>query len=351
LLRFWLMNHRWHWPSMIALFATLIAIPSYGAIRMVQIDRRTHESDKLAIAVVQGNFGILTYSDPNLKHRLLTELQQETARLQQQGAQLALWGETAYPYPFQFYRDSTHDLPVHDPRRILQGFDIPIIVGLVTTDREGRNPYPWNSAWAMDAGGRLGDRFDKNYPLIFGEYVPVVDPEWYLKQVPSASYINRGEGPGVLTAAGYQFGPLVCYEDLLSEFSRATIQKGVHALVNLTNDSWFGKNREQAEHLGLALFRAIEHRRPLLRAVNAGISAYIDPSGRVIQKLAATDSDKEGYRGAQGFVAQVPMIDPQYRTIFSQLGSTYVVVLLLLLGYWSVSTPSVRNLSNRSDRN
>ena len=270
-----------------------------------------------------------------MKPILLRELQRETAELQQQGADVVLWGETAYPYG-RFTRQHEQDLAQGDKRRIQRGFDVPVIVGLITRDATRENPYAWNSAWVLDQDGRWGTRYDKNYPLMFGEAAPPgVDPEWYLDMIPSASHLNRGDGPSVLEAAGYRFGGLICYEDILPRFTREVANQGVSALVNLTNDSWFGNTREQSEHLGLAVYRAIEHRRPLLRSVNAGISAYVDPTGRVVQQLDVTNSDEDGYQGAEGFVAEVPMMDPERRSIYGVLGDLFAWLCISgLVGMW-----------------
>lgn len=303
--------------------AWLIGVPAYGALRIHQVERDMAEAPKLQFGVVQGNFGIDTYSTPPMKPVLLRELQRVTAELDQQGADVVLWGETAYPYG-RFTRQHQSDLPEVDRRRIQRDFDVPVIVGLVTRDGTRENPYAWNSAWVLHADGTWGTRYDKNYPLMFGEAAPPgIDPEWYLDKIPSASHLNRGEGPSVLEVAGYRMGALICYEDILSGFTREVANQRVNALVNLTNDSWFGKTREQSEHLGLAVYRAIEHRKPLLRSVNAGISAYVDPTGRVIEQTTTTDSDRDGYQGAEGFLAEVPMMAADDRTVYGVTGSLF----------------------------
>nr|WP_255216578.1 apolipoprotein N-acyltransferase [Pseudenhygromyxa sp. WMMC2535] len=317
------------------LAAWLIGVPSYGALRIHQVEAQMEAAPKLKVGIVQGNFGIETYSTPAMKPLLLRELQQQTAELQQEGAQVVLWGETAYPYG-RFTRQHETDLPIKDRRRIQRGFDVPVIVGLITRDATRQNPYAWNTAWVLDAEGRWGTRYDKNYPLMFGEAAPPgIDPEWYLRVIPSASHLNRGDGPARLEVGDYQFGALICYEDILPRFTREVANQGVHAIVNLTNDSWFGQTREQAEHLGLGVYRAIEHRKPLLRSVNAGISAYVDPTGRVVHQTKTTDSDSDGYQGAEGFVAEAPMMDPQRRTLYGVTGDLFAWLCISgLLGLW-----------------
>src|SRR5690606_25952669 len=108
------------------------------------------------------------------------------------------------------------------------------------------------------------------------------------------------------------------------------------AFVNLTNDSWFGKSKEQDQHMGLAVLRTIENRRALLRSVNAGISVYVDPNGRVINRIDSTNPDDDGPLPPDGFVADVPMVDPEYRTLYTRTGELFnalVVLTLLGLGY------------------
>lgn len=324
--------------ALVSLAAWLLGVPAYGWIRIEQIEAEMERAPSLRVGVVQGNFGIETYATPGMKPLLLRELQRVTAALQADGAEVVLWGETAYPYG-RFTRQHDSDLDPEDRRRIQRGFNVPVIVGLVTRDATAENPYAWNTAWVLDADGHWGDRYDKNYPLMFGEAAPPgIDPEWYLDKIPSASHLNRGDGPAVIEAAGYRFGPLICYEDILVDFTRETANEGVNALVNLTNDSWFGKTREQSEHLGLAVFRSVEHRKPLLRSVNAGISAYVDPVGRVIEQTQATDSDSDGYQGAEGFAVDVPMMPFDHRTVFGATGSLFGWLCIAgLAGVWLTS--------------
>ena len=314
----------------VALGAWLVGVPAYGTFRMTQVDASVEAAPKQKFGVVQGNFGIITFRSKKLKGQILKDMQRVTAELEQEGAEVALWGETAYPYR-AFVRASKKDLPPNNARRVRRGFRIPLVFGVVTRDHTKENPYPWNTAWVLERDGTLGDRYDKVYPLMFGESVPLVDPEWYLKTVPSASYLNVGDGPAVLNVNDYKLAPLICYEDILPRFGRKAANQGVHALVNLTNDSWFGKTAEQWEHLGLAVFRSIEARKPMVRSVNAGVSAYVDPAGRVVQQTRVTDSDTNGWEGAEGFVAEVPMMDPEARTPYGRLGDTVNALFLLAL--------------------
>ena len=92
----------------------------------------------------------------------------------------------------------------------------------------------------------------------------------------------------------------ICYEDILPRFVRDAANQRVHVFVNLTNDAWFGLTHEPMQHLGLAVFRTVEHRKGLVRAVNTGVSTYIDPTGRAVHKTRATDPDTQGPQPVDG---------------------------------------------------
>jgi apolipoprotein N-acyltransferase len=88
---------------------------------------------------------------------------------------------------------------------------------------------------------------------------------------------------GTTSTKRYTFGVLICYEDILTSFTNRLVRKGnPELLVNITNDAWFGDTSEPWEHLALAKFRAIEHRRFLIRSTNTGVSAIVDAAGRTV---------------------------------------------------------------------
>ena len=317
--------------------AVMTLTPAYGAVRMAQIDAIIEQAPKVKFGVVQGNFGITQWANFRVKPHILAALQRQSAELEHQGAEILLWGETAYPYSRAIGRKNAEDYPLGSRRRVRRGFTTPLIFGAVTHDLSV-SKYAFNSATVLHPDGTMGELYDKNFPLAFGEYIPIVDPDWYLSKVPSASYINPGERPQALTALGYRFGPLICYEDILPRFARNTAGEGIHAFVNMTNDSWFGKTKEQYQHMGLAVLRTIENRRALLRAVNAGVSVYIDPNGRVLQETEVTDPDlARRLLPPTGFVAEVPMIGPEVvTTLYTRTGELFNGLVILALVFISL---------------
>ena len=119
----------------------------------------------------------------------------------------------------------------------------------------------------------------------------------------------------------------VCYEDLLPEFTRDLVHEGrPNVLVNLTNDAWYGDTHEPWIHLALAKFRAIEHHRALVRSTNSGVSAFVDPLGRIVSHTGVFTREE--------LVEDVPLLDRG--TVFEVLGERPLGALAVLALAWSV---------------
>jgi apolipoprotein N-acyltransferase len=128
--------------------------------------------------------------------------------------------------------------------------------------------------------------------VLFGERIPLAStfPEirrWF----PRTSTFTSGESLEPLRLGALTFLPTICYEDILPALVRRLWRSSgpTSVLVNLTNDSWFGDSHEPLIHLALASFRAIETRRALIRSTNTGISALVDPVGRIPRGAASGD--------------------------------------------------------------
>jgi apolipoprotein N-acyltransferase len=320
----------------------LVLVLGYGLIRIAQVEAEIEAAPKFTVGVVQGNMSIREMSVPKHRLRVLADQQRVSAELEREGAQLVVWGETAYPNSRVFHRRSQHEPPPDHPWHVRRGFSIPVIVGAVT--RENLRAMGcgfagekcWNTAYLIGADGTILDTYDKVYRLVFGEYAPIVDPDWYLRQVPSASHLEKGSGPKAMALGDVRLGPFICYEDILPRYVRETANQGVHMFVNLTNDAWFGKTHEPWQHLGLAVFRSVEHRKGMVRAVNTGVSAYIDPTGKVDPTIDVTDPDVDGPQPADGFAVDVPLMDPEARTLYGVTGELFNVLCILgvVFVYW-----------------
>lgn len=268
----------------IALVLPLVSF-ALGSWRIASLEHETVRT--VRVGLVQPNIPLLWFDRP----AKLERLREPSARAETEGAELVVWPENMFPWTLNrpFKRDFSDD------DRVLRRHSLPTLFGAGTA--ADSDLYGYNSVINMAADGQVVGRYDKIYLVPLGEEIPLVDPEWAKGLVPGMAHNFRGAGPGRLVVrpgpAGSEappiaFGPLVCYEDVLPAFARAVAAQpgGVEAFVNLTNDTWFGATAEPWQHLALAQLRAVEHRIPVLRAVNSGPSSLVDRAGRVV---ASTD--------------------------------------------------------------
>jgi apolipoprotein N-acyltransferase len=139
--------------------------------------------------------------------------------------------------------------------------------------------------------------------VIFGEYIPLRETiPWLRKLTPFSDNfgIAKGEKAVLFQLDEYRFAPVICYEDTVPHLVRGIVKSAkasgqpVDCLVNLTNDGWFHGSSELDQHLITAQFRAVECRTPVVRAVNTGISAFIDGDGVVLEPRVFFDGDGQG---------------------------------------------------------
>jgi apolipoprotein N-acyltransferase len=264
--------------------ALTAAAALFGAVRLGQVRRSMAEAEPFQLGLVQGNLGLVQKrEDPAeglRRHRRLT------AELVKEGADLVVWSESSITFP----------MPVEVAPRILQermvgGLGVPVVAGAVLYERaksEHERERWYNVAVSTDASGAMTGRFDKTYLLAFGEFLPFGETFPALYELsPNTGHFTAGTSFAPLRVAvkGQErnLTALICYEDILPGFARDAVAEGEpDLLVNLTNDAWFGDTTEPWEHLALAKFRAVEHRRYLVRATNSGVSAIVDPTGAVV---------------------------------------------------------------------
>jgi apolipoprotein N-acyltransferase len=180
----------------------------------------------------------------------------------------------------------------------------PLIVGNLGVDvsAEGGAHY-YNSARIESADGARVGRYDKIHLVPFGEYIPFQNLLTFARKLTGrVSAFTRGEEPKVFrlpTANGeaHRYGVFICYESVFADEVRHFAQLGAEALVNISDDGWYGDTSAPWQHLNMARMRAIENRRWILRDTNNGITAVIDPYGRVRQSIPRhqTDALPAGY--------------------------------------------------------
>jgi apolipoprotein N-acyltransferase len=188
-----------------------------------------------------------------------------------------VWPETALPFFFQ-------DKQVNSARveSIAEDIDADLLFGSPAYERSGNHIKYYNRAYLLAERDQSLSSYDKVHLVPFGEYVPLKRVLFFIgRLVPAAGDFEPGNRIAPLKSEDYSAGVLICFEAIFPGLTRTQSLQGADIIVNLTNDAWFGRTSAPHQHLAMSVFRAVESRLPLVRAANTGISAFIDPKGRI----------------------------------------------------------------------
>jgi apolipoprotein N-acyltransferase len=171
--------------------------------------------------------------------------------------------------------------------RLAVAANAPIIVGNIGIDRTSDNARGYNlfnSASFVTPQGDFSGRYDKMHLVPFGEYVPYKQLFFFAKSLLNeVGTFDTGTRRAVFTANGHSYGTFICYESIFADEIRQYAQQGAEVLVNISNDGWYGDTSAAWQHLNMVRMRAIENHRWILRATNTGVTAAINPRGRVVE--------------------------------------------------------------------
>jgi apolipoprotein N-acyltransferase len=277
--------------------ALLVAL-LYGAVRISMTNGRVAQAPSSRVGYVQGNMGLMAKRENPGEG--LRRHRQMTAELKAKGADFVVWSETSATFPTRedlatknnFFRD-----------RFAASLGVPTIFGAVLYRVDPDRERWFNTAIATDMRGEIKGRYDKQFLLAFGEYLPFGEtfPILY-KWSPHSGRFSPGTSlePVIIQTNGteHKVSVLICYEDILPGFTNREVSHAdPELLVNMTNDAWFGDTTEPWQHLALAKFRAIEHRRFLVRSTNSGVSAVIDPNGAIVDGTLSSPFKAEAHDG------------------------------------------------------
>lgn len=296
-------------PETVAVGALLLGVIVYGHVRLDSVSRELQRAPSLTIAAVQGNIDIRSKGDLTYLASNLDVYKELTKGID--GAALVIWPESAVEawLPENLRQLPPEILPHLSPKTSNFLFG----VRSMREDPSSPGPTVFNSAFLVDPKGNVKGYYHKQVLLAFGEYIPLAS---VLSKIPGMPPIGkgftRGNGPRTLELSpSIKLATLICYEDLMPSLSRRFVAGGeVNLLVNLTNDAWFGNSVAPWQHANLAKWRAIETRRSLVRATNAGLTSIISPTGEIVQTLPAFSSGV--------LIAKVPLL--QGKTPYVRFG-------------------------------
>lgn len=264
--------------------AALEAVWAGGALRLGSA--RVEMVPDVALRLVQPNIAQNHKWRPELreahlqKHLSLTSGAAATDAVFGTSATYVIWPETAAPFFLDFDAAARSRIAAVTP----PGGGI--ITGTPRATRPDVRPRQvWNSITALDDRGVVLGNYDKFHLVPFGEYVPMRSVLPLDKITHGGLDFSAGPGPRTLRLPGLPpFSPLICYE-VIFPGNVIDAEDPPQWILNVTNDGWFGLSSGPYQHFASARLRAVEEGLPLVRAANTGISAVVDPYGRVIASL------------------------------------------------------------------
>jgi apolipoprotein N-acyltransferase len=372
----------WLVPAVISslIFGCVLVLMGYGLTRL---DHEPFDAGP-RVHVLQGN---LPQNEKMIRGEQLPEngvppLEQEYTRLAAEAygdgirrrPDLIVWPETCFAQDWydlvpeigseepDLLARKLVELEQHEFRELLRRRYPPANLLLGLNRREFLKVWPengrfrhesrrYNSAILLrdDSERSFAASYDKIHLVPFGEYVPL--KEWFPWLQQFTPYDHEYScTPGdrltrfpLVTARGtFSFGVLICYEDsdpyLARQYNPAAGGEPTDFLINMSNDGWFDGTEEHEQHLAICRFRAVEARRSVVRAVNMGISAVIDPDGRVIALPGDTWSSSKKMAGIVR--AEVPI--DRRRTVYAAAGDWLPALLWCLLLYGLILVPFAR---------
>jgi apolipoprotein N-acyltransferase len=264
-------------PALMTVTVLLVVLPALGRWRTANL-AAAPITGQIRIGLAQGNVAQDQKWEASFQNETMSRYRDLTDSAVHDGAQMVVWPETAAPFFFQepgVLRD--------DVLELARSTKTPLVIGAPAfRQTESGRIEQRNRAYLLSPSGEEAGHYDKIELVPFGEYVPYARVLFFVDRlVTSIATLGAGDLATVFRVPQGRFGVLICYEGVFPALTRRFVDDGAQFLVNITNDAWYGHTSAPYQHLVQASFRAIENRVPLVRAANTGISAVIDPDGRI----------------------------------------------------------------------
>ncbi len=309
------------WFGWIVLICLLTFCLFYGRSE-ISIYKRISEEDskyQIAVSLVQGNIDQAQKWDKKFRRFTMNRYFKLTRQAVEQlpGVSLVIWPETAMPFFFGVERESTEKVI-----NFAKNLGVSILFGSpgISVDERGKVNGFLNKAYLVGRDGKILGEYAKEHLVPFGEYVPLKKILFFVKRlVPAAGDFVPGKTPGIIKFGNAKIGLLICYEAIFPELARKRVHAGAEAIINISNDAWFGQTSAPFQHLEMAKWRAVEVRRPLIRCTNTGISAIINVTGTIKRSLSLFE---DGF--ISGYIVPLNTI-----TFYVRHGDVFVVFCAL----------------------
>ena len=302
----------------ICLLIALLSIAIFYANYRLSGDKEQLKDAKpVKVAIVQGNIDQSIKWDPLYQRDSLDKYRRLIETTHTFKPHLIVWPETAVPFFFQDNSELTEEV-----YRISGESGTLMIFGSPAYERVNGSIRYYNRAYWLSGKELSIGHYDKVHLVPFGEYVPLKTLLPFVHHlVAAAGDFTSGSDLTPMSLPDLPTGMMICYEGIFPELSRAQVKKGASILVNITNDAWYGMSSAPYQHLSMSQFRAVENRRPMIRAANTGCSAFIDSNGRITIKGDLFDEEV--------LMSEVNVKDANL-TFYCRYGDVFVYLILII---------------------
>lgn len=272
---------------------------------------------KITVLVIQPNIS------PDIKRR--GEMDKRAKFLKQASqtefqSHLIIWPESALP-GYMIEGGESERIT----RQIVDSLETPVLMGGSRISFEGRGIKVYNSAFLVEPHKGITEFYDKIYLVPFGERLPLDEFFPVLKNLKfGQGRYSPGKRRTLFLVDGVRFGVLICFESIFPRHVRKFIKEGADFMVNITDDSWFGRTFGPYEHARMAILRAVETRKAFIRCGNTGISYIVTPVGKVKHR---TELFEKAVISDDIYPTPIETFYTKYGDVFS-----YVMILIAVMG-------------------
>jgi apolipoprotein N-acyltransferase len=316
----------------------------FGRMRLMAAPESPVQS--VRVATVQGNIPQEIKWNTSVREKILEIHCKLTELAQYEQPDLAIWPEASFPGYLN--RDSLSTTVFDLAKRL----ELPLLVG--SCHHESLDGV-YNSAYLIDGHGDILGRYDKQYLVPFGEYVPIKKIFGWLQPVADdlgISDFKHGDHPVIfkMPNENIKFSVLICFEDVFPNLARNAADLGAQWFAVMTNDAWFGPTAEGRQHLQASVFRAVENGVPIVRSANTGVSAFVSSKGFVYDRVEdheGQDIFVTGKRTAAIAVSNQSTFYRQTGWVFPYVMAALFLLLLLVIKFGAVWREVLRTFHRR----
>jgi apolipoprotein N-acyltransferase len=292
------------------------------------------EGKGIKVTVVQGNIEQGKKWDTNHANSIMETYAALSREASKEDPALIVWPEAATPgfvlMGTNLYRQMVTIVKDAEAHFLIGSSEYPKLHNTASElDKMG------NTALFFSPEGKVVGQYLKIRLLPFGEYLPMKETiPWSYIQIPTIGSHVRGMEFTVFEGPGFSFASTICWETIFPDLVRQFVKRGGQFVVNITNEAWFGKTAAPHQFVSMNVFRAVENRVYLVRCANTGVSCFIDPYGRIVDRIRDASGEDLFVRGI--LTGEVVPLDT--KTFYTRYGDWFAwLCTLCSLGFLSVA--------------